>query len=74
MCDSKPQRCVQQHQSGKVTRNATNRGKQMKEALKQKFAKNPFKISCKITQGMLSNWKIGFNVFNKRYYAVFFVI
>ena len=25
-----------------------------------------FKISCKYTQGMLSNWNICFNIFNKR--------
>ena len=52
MRDSKPQRCVQQHESLKVTRNATNREKHINETLKQAFATNLFKISCKYTQGM----------------------
>ena len=57
MRDSRPQRCVQQHKSLKVTQNATNRGKHIHEASKQSFANNLFKISLKYTQGMFSNWK-----------------
>ena len=68
MRDSKPQRCVQQHKSLKVTPNASNRDKKINEALKQVFAHNLFKISCKDTQGMLSNWKICFKVSNMRTY------
>ena len=68
MRDSRPQRCVQQHKSLKVTQNATNRGKHIHEASKQSFANNLFKISRKYTQGMFSNWKICFNVFNNRTY------
>ena len=64
MRDSKPRRFVQQHKSLKVTRNATNRDKHINEASKQIFANNHFKLSCKYTQGMLSNWKICFDVFN----------
>ena len=64
--DGKPQRCVQQHKSLKVTRNATNRDKHINEASKQIFANNLFKISCKSMQSMLSNWKIVFNVMNIR--------
>ena len=66
MCDSKPQRYVQQHKSLKGTRNAINRDKHINEASKQIFANNLCKISCKYTQDMLSNWKISFNVFNAR--------
>ena len=36
--DSKPQRCVQQHKSLKVPRNATNRNKHINEASKQTLA------------------------------------
>ena len=68
MRNSMPQRCVQQHKSLKVTRNATNRDKHINVALKQIFANNLFKISRKYTQGLLSNWKIWFNVFNTRTY------
>ena len=68
MRDSKPQRCVQQHKSLKVTRNATNRDKHINEASKQTFANNLFKMLCKYTHGMLSNWKICFNVINIRTY------
>ena len=71
MRDSKPQRSVQQHKSLKVTRNATNRHKHINEALNQILTNNLFKISCKYTQGMLSNWKICFNVFNIRSYEEF---
>ena len=56
--DSKPQGCDQQHKSLKVTWNATNRCKHKNEASKRSFANNLFKISCKYTQGMLSNWKL----------------
>ena len=68
MRDSKPQRCVQQHKSLKVTRNATNRDKHINEASKQTFANNLIKMSCKYTQGMLSNWKICLNIINIRTY------
>ena len=53
-----------QHNSLKVTRNATNRVKHINEASKQIFVNNLFKESRKYTQGMLSNWKICFHVFN----------
>ena len=66
MRDSKPQRCVQQHKSLKLTRNAGNSVKHINEASKQTFANNLFKILYKYTQGMLSNWKICFNVINIR--------
>ena len=68
MRDSKPQRCVQQHKSFKVTRNATNRNKHINEASKQIFANNLLKMPCKYTRGMFSNWKICFNVINIRTY------
>ena len=38
MRDSKPQRCVLQHKSEKVTENATKRDKHMNEASKQILA------------------------------------
>ena len=60
MRDSKPQRCVQQHESLTMIRNATNQEK----TRKQIFANNLFKISCKYKQGMLFNWNIGFNSLN----------
>ena len=66
MRDSKPQHCVQQYKSLKVARNATHRNKHIKEASKQIFANSPFEISCKYTQGMLSNWKMCVNVLNVR--------
>ena len=66
MHDSKPQ-----HNSLKVKRNAKNRDKHINEASKQTFANNLNKISCKHTQGMLSKWKICFNVFNKKTYDEF---
>ena len=68
MHDSKPQSCVQQHISLKVTQHATNRDKHINEESKQIFANNLFKISCKYTQYMLFNWKICFNVFNIQTY------
>ena len=68
MHDSKPQSCVQQHKSFKLTRNATNLNKHMNEASKQTIANNLFKTSCKCTQGMFSIWKICFHVINKRTY------
>ena len=71
MRNSKPQRCVQQHKSLKVTQNATNGDKHINEASKQIFVNNLFKISFKYTQGMLSNWKICFNVFNAQNYDQF---
>ena len=64
MRDSKPQRCVQQLKSLKVTRNATSRDKHINEASKQTFANNLFEKSCKNTKGMHSKWKICFNVIN----------
>ena len=64
MRNSKPQRCVQQHKSLKVTRNATNADKQINEASKQFFANNLFKISCQYTQSMLSFYKSCLNVLN----------
>ena len=63
MRDSKPQ-----HKSLKVTRNATNRDKHINEASKQIFADNLLKVSCKYRQGMLSNCRFCFNVFNIRIY------
>ena len=74
MRDSKPQRCIQQHEMLKVTRNATNQDKHINEASKQNFAYTLFKLSCKYTQGMLSNWKVSFNVFNTRIYGNFLSI
>ena len=71
MRDSKPQCRVQQHKSLKVTPNATKRDKHINDALKQTFANNLLKMSCKCTQGMLSNCKICFNVFNVRTYDEF---
>ena len=71
MRDSKPQRRVQQHMLLKVTQNETNRDKHINEASKQTFANNLFKTSCKYMQGMLSNWKIYFNVFNIQTYDEF---
>ena len=68
MCDSKQLRCFEQHKSLKVTQIATNRDKHINEASKQIFANNLFKVSSKYTQGMLSNWKIRFNVMNIRTY------
>ena len=68
MRDSKPQRCLQQHKSLKVTRNATNQNKHINEASKQIFSDNLFKISCNYTQGMLLLWKICFNFMNIRTY------
>ena len=68
MRDRKPQRCVQQHKSLKVTRNATNRDKYENEASKQTFANNLFKMSCKSTQVMFSDGKVCFNVINIRTY------
>ena len=68
MRDSKPQRCIQQHKSLKVTRNATNRDKHINKASKQTFANNLFKIFCKRKQVMFSNWVICFNVINLRTY------
>ena len=60
-----------QHTSLKVTQSALNRNKHMNEACKQSFANNSFKISRKYTQGMISNCKICFNVFNIRHYDEF---
>ena len=71
MRDSKPQCCVQQHKSLKVLRNETNPDKHINEASKQIFANNPFKISCNYMLGMLSNWKICFDVFHTLYYDDF---
>ena len=45
--------------------------KHINEKSKHVFADNFFKISCKYTQDMLSNWKICFNVFNIRTYGEF---
>ena len=70
MSDSKPQRCVQQHKSLKMTRNATKRSKHINEASKQTLANNLLKISCKYMQGMFSDWKIRFNVINIRTYDI----
>ena len=52
----------------KIPRNIKNRDKHINEASKQTFANNLFKVSCKHTQGMLSNSKICFNVINIRTY------
>ena len=48
MRDSKPQRCVQPHNSVKVTRNATNRDKHINEASKQIFLNIFLKYSANI--------------------------
>ena len=64
--DSKPQ-----HKTLKVTVNDTNRDKHINEASTQTFAYYVFKISCKYTPGMLSNWKICFNVLIIRTYDAF---
>ena len=66
MHDSKPQ-----HNSLKVTGNAKNRDKHINEASKQTFANNLVKKTCKDLQGMLSNLKICFNVFNIKTYDEF---
>ena len=71
MRDSKPQRCVQQNKSLKVTPNATNRDKYINEASKQIFAKSLIKISCNYTQDMPSILKICFYVFNIRTFDEF---
>ena len=71
MGESKPQSCFEQHNSLKVTQNATNRDKHINEASKQIFAINVFKVPCKYTHGMLSNSKICFNVSNLRAYDEF---
>ena len=42
MRDSKPQRCVRQHKSLKIPRNAPNWDKHINETLKQTFANNHF--------------------------------
>ena len=55
----------------KVTQYSTNRDKHINEKSEQIFADNLFKISCKYTQDMLSDWKICFNVFNIRTYGEF---
>ena len=68
MRDNKQQRCVQQHKSLKVTRNATNGDKHINEAFEKSFAITQFTISSKCAQGMLSYWKIFFNAFNIRVY------
>ena len=68
MHDNKQQSCAQEHKSLKMTQNATNRDKHINEESKQTFANNLFKISRKYTQGVLSNWKICFNVFKVRTY------
>ena len=69
MRDSKPQRCVQRHKSLKVTQNATNPNKHINETFKRSFVNKFIKISRKYTQGMFSNGKICFNVFNIRTYG-----
>ena len=69
---SKPQRCVQQHKSLKVTHHATNRGKRINETSKQILAYNFFEISCNYTEGMISISKICFNVLNIRKYNELF--
>ena len=74
MRDSKPHRCFQQHKSIKTTRNATKQDKHINEASKQTFPNNLFQMSCKYTQGMLSDWKICFNVINVRTYDEFLCI
>ena len=68
MRKSKLQSCFEQHKSLKVTQNATNRDKHINETTKQIFSFNLFKVSCKYTQGMLSNSKICYNVFNLQTY------
>ena len=70
---SKPQRCVQQHNSSKEKEIATNGDQHINEASKQTFANNLFQILHKYTQGMLSNPKICFNALKIRNYEDFFV-
>ena len=62
--DSKPRRCVQQHKSLKLKRNAKNRNKHINEASKQTFANILFKILCTNMQNMLSDWKICLKIIN----------
>ena len=47
--------------------------KHINEASKETYATNPFKISCKFTQGMFCNKKICFNLVNIQTYDYFFV-
>ena len=68
MRDSKPQRFVRQHESLKVTRNATNQDKHVNEASKQMLVNISFKRSCKNTQIMFYNWNICFNVIKVQIY------
>ena len=74
MRDSKPQRCVQHHKSLKVSQNALNRDKHIREASKQTFANNLFEILCKCMQGMVFNRNIFGNAFNIRNYDEFVCI
>ena len=74
MRDSQPQCCIQQRKSLKKTRNATNGDKHINEASKQTFASNLFKILCKYTLNMLSNWKICFNALTIQNYDQFLCI
>ena len=62
--DSKPQRCVQQHNSLELKRNAKNRNKHINEASKQTFANILAKILCTNMPNMLSNWKICLKIIN----------
>ena len=62
MRNSKPQLCVQMHESLRVTQTATNWVKHINEASKQIFASNLFKISCKYTQGSFSKRKTLFKI------------
>ena len=70
---SKPQHCVQQHNSSKEKEIATNGDQHINEASKQTFANNLFQISHKYTQGVLSIFKICFNALKIRNYEDFFV-
>ena len=62
--DGKPQRCIQQHKSLKVTQTATNRNRHVNEASKQTLANNVFKVSREYTQGKFSNRNICFGCTN----------
>ena len=73
MRDSKPQSCVQQHNSSKEKEIATNGDQHINEASKQTFANNLFQISPKYTQGMLSNPQICLNALKIGNHENFFV-
>ena len=64
MRNSKPQLCVQMHESLRVTQTAKNWVKHINEASKQIFANNLFKISCTVNtrKAVFPNRKISFKI------------